>query len=116
DIYPTLVDLCSLGENKALEGQSLVRLLADPKAKWDRPALTTFGRKNHALRTPQWRYIRYGDGSEELYDHKTDPNEWTNLAGQPQHAGLKKELEKWFPKKNAPAAAGNRAKRQPKKK
>jgi hypothetical protein len=93
-----------LDENKALEGQSLVPLLADSKAKWDRPALTTFGRKNHALRTPQWRYIRYGDGSEELYDHTKDPNEWTNLAGKPQHAGLKKELAQWFPKKNAPGA------------
>ena len=104
DIYPTLVDLCGLGENKALEGQSLVRLLADSKAKWDRPALTTHGRKNHALRTPRWRYIRYGDGTEELYDHQSDPNEWTNLAGQPQYAGLKKELAKWFPRKNAPSA------------
>ena len=45
-----------------------------------------------------------------------DPNEWTNLAGQPQHAGLKKELAKWFPKKNAPGAAAFKAKRQPKKK
>ena len=116
DIYPTLLDLCGLSENKALEGQSLVPLLANSKAKWDRPALTTFGRNNHALRTPQWRYIRYGDGSEELYDHQTDPNEWTNLADKPQHAGLKKELAKWFPKKNAPGAADYKTKRQPRKK
>jgi arylsulfatase A-like enzyme len=108
DIYPTLVDLCGLNENKALEGQSLVRLLDDPKAKWDRPALTTFGRKNHALRTPQWRYIRYGDGTEELYDHTKDPNEWTNLAGKPQYAALKKKLARWFPRKNAPGAAANK--------
>jgi arylsulfatase A-like enzyme len=116
DIYPTLVDLCGLNENKALEGQSLVRLLADPKAKWPRPALTTYGRNNHALRTPQWRYIRYADGSEELYDHSTDPNEWTNLAGKPEYAPLKKELTDWFPKKNAPTAADSRKKKKSKKK
>jgi len=110
DIYPTLVDLCGLDKNKALEGQSLVPLLADSKAMWDRPALTTLGRKNHALRTPQWRYIRYGDGSEELYDHTKDPNEWTNLADKPQHNELKKELAQWFPKKNAPGAANYKGK------
>ena len=116
DLYPTLIDLCELGENKALEGQSLVRLLADPKAKWARPALTTYGRNNHALRTAQWRYIRYADRSEELYDHSTDPNEWTNLAGKPEHVELKKELAEWFPKKNAPAAADSRKKKKSKKK
>ena len=109
DIYPTLVDLCGLGTNKVLEGQSLVRLLADPKAKWDRPALTTYGRNNHALRTPRWRYIRYGDGSEELYDHTKDPNEWTNLANLKKHAAVKRELAQWFPKKNVPNAPPRKA-------
>jgi arylsulfatase A-like enzyme len=104
DLYPTLIDLCDLGENKALEGDSLVPLLANPKTKWDRPALTTYGRNNHALRTPRWRYIRYADGSEELYDHAADPNEWTNVAAKPEHAALKRELAKAFPKKNVPGA------------
>ena len=89
-------------------------LLANPKAKWDRPALTTHGRNNHALRTARWRYIRYAGGSEELYDHDADPNEWTNLAGKSQHTELKKELAQWFPKKNAPGAAGYKDKRNKK--
>ncbi len=108
DLYPTLIDLCGLGDNSALEGRSLVPLLANSKANWNRPALTTHGRNNHALRTPRWRYIRYADGGEELYDHAKDPNEWTNLAGKPQHERLKKELAKWFPEKNIPAAAYNK--------
>jgi arylsulfatase A-like enzyme len=115
DIYPTLVDLCGLGENKALEGQSLVSLLADPKSKRDRPALTTYGRNNHALRTAQWRYIRYADGSEELYDHRKDSNEWDNLAGKQKYAQLKKELARWFPKKNAPSAKESKKKQKAKK-
>ena len=116
DIYPTLLDLCGLDENKALEGQSLVPLLKNSKTKWDRPALTTHGRNNHALRTPRWRYLRYGDGSEDLYDHDADPNEWTNLADKPKHADLKKELAKWFPKKNAEPAGHGKGKKAPKKK
>jgi hypothetical protein len=59
---------------------------------------------NHAVRTERHRYIRYHDGSEELYDHQTDPNEWTNLASRPEHDALRTELAKWFPKHNAPPA------------
>ena len=116
DLYPTLVDLCGLGENKALEGHSLVPLLKNPKVNWERPALTTHGRNNHALRTPRWRYIRYGNGGEELYDHDADPNEWTNLAGKTEHAKLKTQLDKWFPKNNAESAAYDKKIKKPKKK
>jgi hypothetical protein len=48
------------------------------------------------------RYIRYADGSEELYDELADPLEYTNLAGKPEHAARKAELAKWLPKTDAP--------------
>ena len=57
-------------------------ILKDPKAEWERPALTTHGRNNHALRTSRWRYIRYADGSEELYDLAVDPGEEDNLVSK----------------------------------
>ena len=101
DIYPTLLDLCGLAANPANEGRSLAPLLADKNAKWQRPALTTHGRNNHGLRTARWRYIRYADGSEELYDHEADPNEWRNLADNPKLAKTKKRLAKWLPNTNA---------------
>ena len=65
----------------------------------------TYGFKNHAIQTERWRYIRYVDGGEELYDHKTDPNEWNNLAAQaptPSHAEVIAQLKKSLPKTNAP--------------
>ncbi|MGD8241094.1 MAG: sulfatase [Armatimonadota bacterium] len=102
DIYPTLVELCGLRPKDGLEGQSLVPLLRNAKASWDRPALTTYKRGNHSLRTERWRYIRYNDGTEELYDHGNDELEWNNLAGQRKHADLKTELARWLPKVNAP--------------
>ena len=101
DIYPTLLDLCGLAANPANEGRSLAPLLADKNAKWQRPALTTHGRNNHGLRTARWRYIRYADGSEELYDHEADPNEWRNLTDNPKLAKTKKRLAKWLPNTNA---------------
>ncbi|MBY0458938.1 MAG: sulfatase-like hydrolase/transferase, partial [Gemmataceae bacterium] len=102
DLYPTLLELCDLPANKAVEGMSLVPQLKDPKAKRERPAVTTHNQGNHAVRTDKWRYIVYADGSEELYDCAADPHEWTNLARDPKFAEVKKELAKWAPARSVP--------------
>ena len=102
-VYPTLCDLAGIAKPAWVEGDNIKPLLADPAAKWDHVAITTYGRNNHAIRTDRWRYIRYADGSEELYDHANDEYEWTNLAAKPEHAGLKAELAKNFPTTNVPA-------------
>jgi arylsulfatase A-like enzyme len=101
-IYPTLCDLTGIEPPKHLEGPSIRPLLADPGGAWDRPAVTTYLHGNHAVRTARWRYIRYHDGGEELYDEAADPLEWTNLADKPEHAAVKSELAQWLPKTNAP--------------
>jgi arylsulfatase A-like enzyme len=81
-IYPTLCDLAGIPTPKHVEGLSMVSLLRDPNAAWSLPAITTQGYQNHTVRTEQWRYIRYADGGEELYDEQKDPYEWVNLAGK----------------------------------
>ena len=58
-------------------------------------------RNNHTLRTAEWRYIRYEDGTEELYNEQTDPREWTNVAAKPEYADVKKSLAKYLPTTNA---------------
>ena len=102
DIYPTLVELCGLARLSELEGISLVPQLKDATTPRVEPAVMTFGPNNHAVRDVRWRYIRYADGSEELYDHTTDPREWTNLAAAPAHAAEKQRLTQWLPKVNQP--------------
>ena len=65
--------------------------------------MTTWGRGNYTLRTKKWRYTRYFDGTEELYNKTQDSNEWSNLANNPEYASLKQDFaEKWLPKKEAP--------------
>lgn len=101
-IYPTLTDLCVLPTPPHVEGKSIRPLLNDPASAWDEPAVMTYLFNNHAVRSEGWRYIRYADGGEELYDHTADPLEHTNLAAKPEHAARKQELAKWLPAKNMP--------------
>jgi iduronate 2-sulfatase len=72
-------------------------LLRDPQGAWEGPSVATstyatkagvlarygpeIGESQFTVRGDRWRYTRYGDGSEELFDHETDPNEWDNRAG-----------------------------------
>ena len=119
DVYPTLAELCGLTPPENLPGRSLAPLLADPNAAWDKPALTQVfrggggggkgkgkGKKaqdkgqaaagfpGYSLRTERWRYTEWDGGRQgvELYDHESDPQEYTNLAQDPQHAQTVKEL------------------------
>jgi arylsulfatase A-like enzyme len=114
-IYPTLAEACGLPVPSHVEGASITKLLADPDAGWERPALSTYGYRNHAVRTERWRYIRYEDGGEELYDEAQDPYEWTNLAPDKNYDEVKAELATFLPKVNRPnrkrESAGNPARR-----
>jgi arylsulfatase A-like enzyme len=109
DIYPTLAELCGLPTKEGLEGHSLKPQLTDAQARREWPAITTHGPENHGIRTEHWRYIRYADGSEELYDMRSDPNEWTNLASDPRHASTKRELARWLPKDIAAPLPGSKS-------
>jgi arylsulfatase A-like enzyme len=122
-IYPTLCDLCGIERPDHVEGLSIRPLLQNPAAEWKTPALTTYHRNNHSFRSEQWRYIRYADGSEELYNHANDPYEWSNVAQDPNYSAVKAELQQFIPKVNAeerprtpeggqPKGQGNKKKRK----
>lgn len=102
DIYPTLIDLCNLPVNKNIDGRSLVPLLQNPETAWNYPAITSYDFSEFSVRTEDWRYTIYIDGSEELYDHRKDPNEWTNLADIQEYATIKEEMKQHVPANPAP--------------
>ena len=102
DLYPTLIDLCGLPSKEGLDGRSLVPLLRNPEKNWDYPAISTYDFSEFSIRTKNWRYTRYIDDSEELYDHSRDPEEWTNLAKNPQHKNVIERLSQYIPDNPAP--------------
>ena len=107
DIYPTLVDYCGIEKpTHDLDGNSIVPLIEDPQLKWDRPSFTSYGIEYSSVRNERYRYLRYPDGSEELYDHETDPNEWNNIVDNPEMAPIKEELSKHIPKEWAASLGG----------
>ncbi|MGH7944025.1 MAG: sulfatase [Opitutaceae bacterium] len=109
DVYPTLLELCGAPARSDLEGVSLAPQLKNAKARRNRPAITSHNQGNHGVRSERWRYIRYADGSEELYDLANDPREWTNLAGRAEHAHVIAEHRRWLPKIDVPLAPGSAA-------
>jgi arylsulfatase A-like enzyme len=99
DLYPTLASLCDIPRPAhMLDGVDLKPLLAGKTNERGEPVLSTYGRGNHAIRDARYRYIRYRNGDEELYDHSNDPHEWTNLANKPESEKVKKRLRGWLPK------------------
>ncbi len=101
DIYPTLLDLCGLPAKSDNDGRSLLPLMRDPVREWP-PAIMTQGRGNHAVRSDRWRYIRYIDGTEELYDQPNDPWNLTNLVADLQYADVIAGHKEWLPKSETP--------------
>lgn len=109
DIYPSLIELCGLPEKKSLEGLSLSPQLKDRLATRSRPAITSHNQGNFAIVTEEWRYIKYVDGAEELYNLKTDFDEITNLAGNPEYSRILQEMKLHLPKVDNPPVEGSRA-------
>ena len=103
DLYPTLIELCGTeSPRQEFDGHSLVPLLKNPAADWDHGSITSHGFRKDSIRTERWRFTRYANDAEELYDHDKDPYEWTNLAGDPAYSETVAALRKRLPNNHVP--------------
>lgn len=100
DLYSTILDYAGVTIPPWADGQSLLGLIREGDASGLAGAAVTVIDGNFSLRTEQFRYTRYEDGSAELYDMAADPRQFTNLAGDPAHAGvlagLSAQLDAWL--------------------
>ncbi|MGI9240252.1 MAG: sulfatase-like hydrolase/transferase, partial [Verrucomicrobiales bacterium] len=96
DLYPTLADLAGLAKPDHLDGHTLLPLLKTPDAPRKIPALSSY-QGHMTVRTDRYRYIRYTDGSTELYDRSKDPREWVNQTSNPEYAAVQEKLADLLP-------------------
>ncbi|VGO11753.1 Arylsulfatase [Pontiella desulfatans] len=104
DIYPTLLDLCGLPANELNRGQTLRPLLENPALPWDVPAFN-YKHGIEAVQVGDLRHIEYEDGSQELYDHSNDPDEWTNLVNDVNYAEIIIALKNMSPFQEEPPSS-----------
>lgn len=101
DISHTLSKLCDIPVHPANDGRDLSPLLDDPHRRWDHPVLIGWRYRNFAVRSNRWRYIRYRDGQEEVYDHRSDPLERNNLIAKSKNDAGVKRLRMMIPQQVA---------------
>ncbi|WP_430814968.1 sulfatase [Carboxylicivirga sp. RSCT41] len=101
NIYRTLTELSGIEAPAYVDGESLVPVLKNTDQQLVKPTITSWGRGNYAVRTKEWRYIRYFDGTEELYNHKSDANEWYNLVNDSKYQKVKEDLSALLPIQDA---------------
>jgi len=99
DLLPTLRQYLDLKPEPDSQppspGRSFAAVLrgAQP-AEWKNEVFYEF-ENVRAIRTDRWKYIqRYRQMPNELYDLKNDPEELENLIDQPQHAAVRRDLQR----------------------
>lgn len=97
DFYPTLLDLAGIEHTHRINGRSFkAAVLGDDDPGRD-DVFAEFlanGRRTASLRNHDWHFIWHAPSREsELYDMATDPNERTNLAGDPEHREIVTALQ-----------------------
>jgi arylsulfatase A-like enzyme len=100
DLYPTLIDMCKLPKvDNQLAGRGLMPLLTNVNAKWNKSSISTFLPGNFTVHYKDWNFIRYFDGSEELYNIAKDEDEFTNLVQKPEYKKIVKKMSSFLPQK-----------------
>ena len=101
DLAPTIAAIAGAEPTIEVDGRSLLPLAANPEAPSGRALLieslvrdesTFYGYPYAAIRDGHFKYIRFDNGEEELYNLARDPYELQSLADDPAYAERKRSL------------------------
>lgn len=94
DLFPTFAELAGLKAPDWTEGKSLVPLFKHPDLEWKEPVYPRFIRGNSIV-TENFIYSEYMRSRQDctivsnmLYDHRTDPDENTNVSAEDEYLNL----------------------------
>jgi arylsulfatase A-like enzyme len=105
DLLPTILGLSGIKVPKQVEGKDFSKdliggndidneatliLLPVPFHEWK---FSNGGREYRGIRTKRYTYVKDLKGPWLLYDNQSDPYQLSNLVGNPQFAGLEKDLD-----------------------
>ena len=91
DLAPTMLTAAGVQSVDPFDGRPLQPLVAGDCRDW-RGDIPVFAGNVNGLMTPEWRYLRWHDGFEELYDRLADPHDLHNLAGRPEQRQVCAEM------------------------
>ncbi len=112
DTFKTLTAMCDIPTSSDIDGHDLRPLLDDPGQAWPHAAISVWGPQAASLRQKSFRYTQYHNGYIELFDHRTDPGEWQNLAGSGAYETIEQQFSTMFPKNFAAATRGSRTRQR----
>ena len=97
DLYPTVAELAGIPYSEHLQGKSLVKTLDNPaETIRDMAFSVSQGGRTFLLRDNDWAYIQYNEDASagmELFDMNKDPEQFNNLAHDPEYASVVGEFQ-----------------------
>jgi arylsulfatase A-like enzyme len=106
DLAPTVADLAGITPGLRTDGRSLVPLLREQQTAWRNAVFMEFRGDTpnplvpppyDAIRTERYKFVRYNDGSRELFDLMVDPDELADLSRVPAAETIERTLEERLP-------------------
>ncbi len=93
DIFPTLAEICRVPPPEGIDGKSLIKVIKGESEGVRSSLFTAYRRTVRAVRTPEWKLIRYPERDyDQLFNLTKDPLELNNLAEDKEYKAIHDEM------------------------